>query len=622
MFVKIFFKEWRENIIIFSIAILLMLALVALSLSNQRELTLYFSGMFLLLFLPFSALLIGSGGFYSEFKDNAWIYLFSRPIKKWQIWVFKCVSLLSILFVIFLIFFLVKQALPGLDEILKDINFPTEIRGLFSFSLYFVLPLLAFTISFSISILTEKQFVIFFGSIVIGTGLAFLFQRYLFFLWRIYYYYGSFKSFAVLIGLSFILASIFTFIKADFSQTKKKILTFSAFLAFFLIVSFALGTAWVAKGDLFTGSREFYPSDSHKHQGNLYLASMSRGIFKYDSKTDKVKRLGGKFMLTFDPVSIGGDKIAFFKYSGGDRKRGLYEDLWMVTTDGAQSRALTESRQQGSPFFHQEFRGNGLLSPDGGKIIFATGPRAVRSRKTSTTIWRMNIDGTELKSQILEFPPHKRLRLIAWPPSGESLILMIEEMRPNFKSQPKILEVNLEKGAWEVLFEDFISEFASPGQDWLAIHFRDRQQNDEILEVLNLKTFEKEEIFKADSLKLWAVKWNRKGDKIAISKDNEFWVYSLAGSRAQLIGRRNYSYEAGIDWLADDKRLVLMAPLYGEYYLKVLKEDFSEEKSIKIPYRIERPVFIWGLDNRVLAKFRNSPLFGLDLETEKWNKIY
>lgn len=280
MFARMFFKEWRENIVIFSLAILLMIATALLSLSNQKELTLYFSGMFLLLFLPFAALLIGSGGFYSEHKDNAWIYLFSRPIAKWKIWVFKYVSQLSILLVIFGVFFLVKQILPGLDEILKDINFPSDLRGLFSFSLYFVMPLLAYTISFSISLLYEKQFIIFFVSILIGTGLAFLFQRYLEFLWRMYFSYEGFKSFAIFIALSFILASILTFVRVDFSQMGKKILIFSKFILLFLALSFALGTVWIAKGDLFSGSKEFYYPYFVKHDGDVYLGRPFKGIIR------------------------------------------------------------------------------------------------------------------------------------------------------------------------------------------------------------------------------------------------------------------------------------------------------------------------------------------------------
>jgi hypothetical protein len=630
MFFKIFLKEWRENIILFSIAILLMLATVALSLSNLRQMTLYFSGMILLFFLPFASLLIGSGGFYSEFKDNAWIYLFSRPIKKWQIWVFKYISLLSILFAIFLIFILIRQFLPGLGEILEDISFPSEVRGLilkdfrglFSLSIYLVLPLLAFTISFSISILSEKQFVVFFGSILIGTGLAFIFQRYLYFLWTTYYYYGNFKIFPLFMALSFILASLLTFLKADFSQKARKIIYFSKLLAVFLALSFALGTVWVAKGALFTGKKEFYLDGVAKHLGDVYINSIDRGIVRYDSKADKVKRLTRRADIYWN-FSIAGEKIAFEKLKYN--QHGVFFELWILNSDGSQAKALIDSSKQDSSFYNLESRGRCLLSPDGKKIVFATGPRGSRQRMTSSTIWWMNVDGTELRSQTVDFPPYKELRLLAWPPSKNYLIILLEEITPKLKPIYKLIKVDLEGGAYQVLVENVITVYelnVSPAHDSLALAYRDQLEKREVLAVLNLEILEKREVLKTSSLRLWAVKWNSAGDRIVFSREKEFWVYSLAENKAQRIGWRSYSYEVGFDWLADGKRLVLSIPVDGEYYLQVLKEDFSEEKKIKIPYAVQGNIYLWGLDNKVLMKFQKGPLFRLDLQTEKWKKVY
>jgi Tol biopolymer transport system component len=586
--------------------------------------------MILLFFLPFASLLIGSGGFYSEFKDNAWIYLFSRPIKKWQVWVFKYISLLSILFAIFLIFILIRQFLPGLGEILEDISFPSEVRGLilkdfrgiFSLSIYLVLPLLAFTISFSISILSEKQFVIFFGSILIGTGLAFIFQRYLYFLWTTYYYYENFKIFPLFMAFSFILASLLTFLKADFSQKARKIIYFSKLVVLFLILSFALGTVWVAKGALFTGNKEFYPDAAVKHQGDVYIKASHRGIVKYDSKADKVKGLVRRADIYWS-FSIAGEKIAFLKAKYTQRRD--FFELWVINTDGSQARALIESHKQDSPFYNLESRGRCLLSPDGKKIVFATGPRGPRHRKTSTTIWWMNTDGTGLKAQAVDFPPYKELRLLAWPLSKNYLIILLEEITPKLKSIYVLIKVELEGGAYQVLVENVIKIYemrVSPAHDSLALCYRQPLEKREILAVLNLETLEKREVLKTSSLKLWAVKWNTDGDKIIFSREKEFWVYSLAENKAQKIGWRSYSYEVGFDWLADGKRLVLSIPVDGEYYLQVLKEDFSEEKKIKIPYPVQGNIYLWGLDNKVLMKFQKGPLFRLDLETAKWKKVY
>jgi hypothetical protein len=237
----------------------------------------------------------------------------------------------------------------------------------------------------------------------------------------------------------------------------------------------------------------------------------------------------------------------------------------------------------------------------------------------------MNTDGTGLKSQTVDFPAYKELRLLAWPPSRNYLILLLEEITPKLKSIYKLIKVDLEGGAYQVLVENVITVYemrVSSDHDSLALGYRQPLEKREILAVLKLETLEKREVLKTSSLKLWAVKWNSNGDKIIFSREKEFWVYSLAENKAQRIGWRSYSYEVGFDWLLDGKRLVLSIPVDGEYYLQVLKEDFSEEKKIKIPYPVQGPIYVWGLDNKVLMKFQKGPLFRLNLETGNWKKVY
>ncbi|MDH5744775.1 MAG: hypothetical protein OEZ52_14625, partial [Candidatus Aminicenantes bacterium] len=620
-----FLKEWRENILIFALAILFMIALVVLSLTNQRELTLNFSGMFLLLFLPFAALLIGSGGFYSEFKDNAWIYLFSRPIKKETLWLFKYISLLSILAVIFGLFFLVKQILPGLDEILNDIKFPSEFRGILSFSLYFVIPIIAFTISFSISMLYDKQFIVFFVSILVGTALALIYRYYMEFVWNTYYYTGSFRIFGLLIALSFILASILTFVKSDFSQMGRKILTFSKFAGLFIIISLVLGTLGIAKGNLFTGSKKFFPSYSAKHEGDVYIDGLSRGIFKYNSKSDRVERVGGG-KSEFDPrFSISGDKIVFLKYASAGRRRWL-RNLWLINTDGSEEKVLADTNNPDSPFYNRDFWGNCLFSPDGSKVIFLTGYKNRKSMTQKVTVWWMNTDGTGINKKTLDFPPnYTSFSLVGLSGLTNKAIIVLREKSPTFKKvADKMIEVDLENGSFQTLFDnvDKYNLQLSPTNDFLALEWLDYPEKKQKLVLLNLKSLERKVIFEAELLKLWAMKWGKEGKRIVFSRANELWVYFLDEDRLKKISHRNYEYEVGFDWLADNKRIALMVPVDGEYHLSVLGENFKEEKRIKIPYPVEGPVYVWGLSNKVLMKFRMSPVFRLDLETEKWKKVY
>ena len=628
MFLRIFLKEWRENILIFALAILFMIALAALSLTNQRELTLNFSGMFLLLFLPFAALLIGSGGFYSEFKDNAWIYLFSRPIKKEILWLFKYVSLLSILVVIFGLFVLVKEILPGLDEILNDIEFPSGFRSILSFTLYFVIPVIAFTISFSISMLYDKQFIVFFVSILVGTALAFIYRYYIEFVWNTYFYTGSFRIFGLFIALSFILASIITFMKSDFSQMGRKILTFSKFAALFIVISLVLGTLGIAKGEIFTGGKKFYPSNSAKHEEDVYIDGLSRGIFKYNSKSDKVERLAGKSLDYSSRFSISGDEIVFFKYSSVGRKRWL-RNLWLIRTDGSEEKALVEANDPDSPFYNSDFWGKCLFSPDSSKMIFLTGFKDRKSRTQKVTVWWMNTDGTRINKKTLDFPPnYTDFSLVAWSVLTNRAIITLEEKSPTFKKvAERMIEVDLEKGAFQILFDDirksgYYKLQLSPTNNFLALEWLDHLENKQKLVLLNLKTLERKVIFEAELLKLWALKWSQDGKKIVFSRANELWVYFLDEDRLKKISHRNYEHEIGFDWLADNKRIALMVPVDGEYHLSVLGENFKEEKRFKIPYPVEGPVYVWGLNNKVLMKFRMSPVFRFDLETEKWKKVY
>jgi len=629
MFLKILLKEWRENILIFLLAILFMIALVVLTLTDLREMTLNFSGMFLLLFLPFAALLIGSSGFYSEFKDNAWIYLFSRPIKKELLWLFKYISLLSILGVIFLIFFLVKQFLPGLDDVLNDIKFPSEFRDILSFSLYFVIPIIAFTISFSISILYDKQFIIFFVSILIGAALALFFQGYLFFLYMTYYYYGGFRIFGLFIALSFILASVITFVKSDFSQMGRKFLMFAKFVILFIVISLALGTIGIARGDLFTGSKAFYPYYSVKHEGDVYAGNFSRGIVCYKAESDKVK----KMVLTSDFMSnrysIGRDKIAFFKYARNTRY-GRYEDLWIINTDGSEERILVETVNPATPFYKCSIWGNCLLSPDGGRVIFLTGVKNRKSNINEVTVWWMNTDGTGINKKILDFPiNYTNFHLVAWPSSTGNLILTIEEKSPTFKKvADRLILIDLEEETYQVLFDDVRSEFyrkimeVSPTYNHLGLVWRDHPENKEKLVLLDLKTLDKKVIFEAERMRLWAMKWSQDGEKIVFSRARETLVYTLTDNMLRKVSKRDYGYEVGFDWLADGKRLALIIPDYGDLYLRVFGEDFKEEKRVKIPYPVEGSVYLWGLDNKVLMNFNRRSLFRLDLETEKWKKVY
>jgi hypothetical protein len=447
---------------------------------------------------------------------------------------------------------------------------------------------------------------------------------------RVYYYSGSFKIFSLLVALSFILASLITFVKYDFSQMGKKILTFSKFAILFLAASLVFSTIGIAKGDLFTGSKDFYPFSSLKYEGDVYTYAYQRGIsriIKYDSESDRMEKISGKSSHPRSRFSIGGENIIYPREARLPKKYWL-NNIWVVNTDGTGEKALVEIDNPDSPVYNQEILGGGLLSSDGKEVIFLTYLFDKDVQKKVITAWWMNINGSVIKKKKLEFPRNCwSFQLLAWSEAENYLILMYEIKSQAFKPLAKrIVLVNLENESQRTICENVIEGIyklrTSPTGDHLAFGSRGEPDGKERLIIFDLMTLEKKTIFEAELLKLWAVKWSQDGRKILFSRTNELWAYFLDENKLRKVSQRNYDYEIGFDWLADNERLVLLIPVDGEYQLSVLSEELKEVKRIKTPYPIEGPVFAWGLNNTVLLKFRMGPLFRLDLETEKWKKVY
>lgn len=303
--------------------------------------------------------------------------------------------------------------------------------------------------------------------------------------------------------------------------------------------------------------------------------------------------------------------------------------MWVINTDGSQAKALIESHKKDSPFHKLNTFWNCLLSPDGSRVAFSPSLRTSRTRaETKITIWWMNTDGSGLKEQMLNFPKrYYHYRLIAWPSLTNTIFLIVEEKSATYKRVGyRIIKVNLEEGTYQVLSEVVKGLYrmrVSPWQNYIAFVAGDRVEKKEKFVIVDLRTLEDKVVYKADLIKLWAVRWSQNEEKIVFSRADELWIYYLDKNKARRIIKRNYGYEVALDWLQDGKRLVVNTPVYGENYLKVLGEDFKEEKSIKVIGRIRNPRHIWGLDDMVLVEDQEKRgLWRLDLKTEKWKKVY
>jgi len=616
MFGKLFLKEWKEKISLFIFPFIGMLIFVVVFLSypsQKFEVMEYLTGVMLLIFLPLTALLLGASGFQSEFKDGAWAYLFSRPIKKWKIWTIKYFSQITILLSILMILRLIIFILAGLKEGMKTSNFYIDTIGnTYMFYICLLLSFCAFTISFSISFLYEKQFIILLVSILIGSGLAFVSYKYFVFLEPFYLYEPGLVGFYIFIALSFVAASILTFIKSDFSQMGKRIWLFSKFLLFFLVISFSLGTI------LALNIGHEYISSLHKYEGNVYFDT-DKGIFRYVPEVDKVERIA-KSVSIGQPRSIRAGKVAFIKYG----RRFENEELWIMNTDGSQKNCLVRIGNVKDSPFYDSWLDTYILSQDAKKIAFITSKYDKQINDWRSTLWWINSDGTGLKGKILDFPYNAfKLQLIAWPEFGNSLFILLR----NYPQ--KILKFNLESGTHQLVAENLALPLKiqiPPTQNLIAFLQRGKVRQ-EILSVLDLRTLEKKEVYEADSIDRFV--WSNNGDKMAfLAGGNELIVYNLLEDSIKKIEELNYAeprwYVHDFEFVLNDKKIVVSDEINGEFYLKIFGEGFSEEKQLKIPFHHKdgKP-YIWGLNNIVLVQnSEKDELWRVNLDTEEWRKIY
>lgn len=628
MFAKIFIKEWRENILIFSLAILMMAAMAILSLTGKEEMSFYSSGMFLLAFLPLAALLLGSGGFYTEYKDNAWAYLFSRPIKKEMIWIFKFLSQLSILVAVFVIFYFVRRLLPAVDKIFQDLdmNYPEAI-GEISLSVYIVMPLIAFAIAFSLSLLYDKQFIIFFVSILIGTGLMYFWQSYIYFLWAQGFYLRNEGIFSSFFTLSFVFASILTLAKSDFSQVGKKIFLFSTYVLIFIAVSFLISTVWVTRGQVFSSKSSFSPWFYQVYQGKFYFQDFRQGILRYDPDQEKIQRLNKESRFSFESFCLRAGKIAFLQIR--NRKQWT-NDLWIMNTDGTGARPLVESSKEGSPFYKKRTE-SFILSHDGDRVAFITThyEKDREKRVVIHTLWWMKTDGTGLESQTLDVPDSHEAQLIFWPTFRDSLVLVVHTGPLARQKSSQVRMIDLDSGTTRTLVENIVVppiwkfERLPSRQEYLIFKTLKAEVDKESLVLLNLKTLETTELFSADLLKLWSGKWSPDGRKIAFSRERELWIYDLEKKELEKISQRNYEYEIGFDWTSDGKKFILLAPIDGENQLVVMDDNFREIRTIEIPMQFKGAITVRGLENVAILKGTGKGYFwSVDLESGEWKKVY
>jgi hypothetical protein len=625
-------KEWKEKFPFFILAILLFVGLAALAFSGKAEMAGFVAVLLLMAMLPLIGVMIGSSSFAAEFKNEAWAYLFSRPVKKWAVWLIKYFSQLTVLIATYIVFFLLLKLLPKAAlEIIQSSSLRMGRSDVSLFSLSLLFSILAFTIAFSISILSDKQLIIFLCTALIGIGSAVLFEKYLALLFqlspRTRLQGTSFQGALVFLTLSFVAASILTLEKSDFSQQLKKTWLFTKFVAAFLVISIVISTAWTLG---------IFHSEKKNIRSNIIIAGdaayfgTEKGVFRYARAQNKPKKIDGTgsalFLVDF---SVGGEKLAVLKYKLFKVGKAKMEApvLLVMNKDGSGKKNLLEDYlKKDSPLLDQ-LLWPCLISPDGGKVAFMT--RDWKNKKYG--ICSINSDGTRLQSQPLNLPEVDWLRFVGWEMSGKSIIISALSKWGTAESNSEILSFGLDTGSYKILAKNLRNPYSarvSENGDSMVFKFYDEKDSKEVLAKVDLRSLEKEEIYRGDSIDGLCL--SEAGDKIAFIADkSKLGIYSLPEKKMKAIkaikelkAEKQSSLSYSLSWVSDGKKVVFSDNINGGNYLRVFGEDLRQKKAIKMlfsPWRAQ----ISALGNIVFVpNFMTQELWTVDIDTEKWQKIY
>ena len=644
MFKTLVIKEWKEKalIAVFGLGVMVIFLAAFLIFGDKQDLRELIPATFLIFFFPFIGVMLGAGAFEPEFRNGSWAYLLSRPVRKETIWLAKLTALLSIMAGFWLVFIGLMAVVPGLGEVVRGFRFPEILdAGLEVFPLILLSSVFYFSVAFSLSILSERQLSLVFGSFFLGFVVQALLSYFAFlaqgrgllsnvgsFLWL-----DAYNLALVLSGLAFLGASLITFRKADFSQPRKKNLSLAKYAILFLVLAWILAVAW----PVFRPGPEEEFSSRVEVVGSEAFFSTTRGLYRYDIVRDHLKKIAkwGPNSLWSSFVIAGGQVLY-------DAAGGLQEGpaLCIMNTDGSGKRLLVGRRHDDVPGY--QWFGDFLLSPDGKTAVFFS-EQVVETvpRSNKKTIMSIRTDGTGLK----KLPPldpalagtsgeYTWIRTNAWLESSNSLLLM---RRPQ-RTLMSLWTYNLATGAQASLFETprLGQCIVSPGHDKVFIVYQPEVRGPIDVTLLDIASAEYAPVIKIENPdgSIWfSVRrpvWNRKGDKVAFLVQQDGGVFSPAVyllKERRVVMLNNVRVREWLDsaptlgWTSGDAKLVLGVP--QERMLKILDPDLAVERAVPVPASIGANFAAWPAGDAVLVQDSDKEsVWRLDLKTEKWKRIW
>jgi ABC-type transport system involved in multi-copper enzyme maturation permease subunit len=625
-------KEWKEKsgLFLFALAGFVLFSLAASGYSKDKETLDILASTILLVFLPVFSLLLGASGFASELQDGAWAYLFSRPVKKWRIWVTKYLSLLTVLFVVIFLFALLTRIHPALKSAADTFSFP--LVGDMSYGiLAYALPLLLFTTAFSLSILSEKTHVVAFLAALVWIVMQMAVTRAGFLLYdrgmpSSVFFLISLMS--ILVPLSLALASLLTLSRADFSQPMRRAWTFTKSAAVFILVSLGLTVLFAFATRMLQSERYIYNLEV---RDNAFYFATDRGFFMFDLADGRAEKVA-QYPLMWGRMSLGGDKVAFVTYYRGGKRHGFAE-LRIMKINGTEEKSLVGTWDEESPLYGG-FIYPVRVSPQGDRVAFIV--RYTR-KKPIENLWVINSDGSGLRGYELDIPEAEFYLNIGFENSGQSLFLLCTaKIRPGGKGRPSgamLLRMNLETGRVETLADQirkpYVASMARAGLTSEAgllayIHY-DEAMSREILTVLDPKTLEKQPVYPEDSVTYF--RWNKAGDKLAfLTAESVLGVYSPAERKIiqikKLTGYDLRWPSQALEWTSDD-RFILRKLEQEVPSICLLDANLTEQKAIRLPFTTYYAAQFWSAGKyAIVENTEKHQLWGVDLTTEKWTRIY
>ncbi len=651
MFTTLYFKEWREKALVFFFELgILALLLGAQFFVQNKDLREWLVYAVLLLFFPVAALILGAAGFEAEYRQGAWAYLLSRPVRRPAIWLAKFGAVLSMFTLLWLVFLAVWAALPAVRETaagfrfflayVAESGFPWWSVGLSAFLLI---------VAFSLSLLRARQFSLLFIALLLGLVLPAV-------AWGLMISkVGGFMAWLaptkalrtllislVLMALAFVGASLLTLVRADHSQPRNQMRSFTASFAAFLVLALA-GTVATA---LFVP----VPGDHYLSlvisSGDDVLYATERGYLRYDAAAGRIRWLAKTRYPDYFPGSLANGRLAYSTINIKGR-RDVAQEVWTVGMDG-RDRKLAVGRGSPGPWdpVHSDIMGL-MIRPDGRSIALLTREGSSRSGGARPALWTVNVDGTGLERQPLDAlfadgtTENLWLYFTAWGRTANVLLILKRHSPQPGRTQFGLWAYDLDRRTLSKLENGVLPASwwgsMSPREDLLAI----KQSSGAGLGLpstglafIDLATMKRTPVVEGTDLVLSRVQWDPTGERLLFQvkrpapegrTDYAIAVYSLAAGKVvaeeTFAASDREAWSTSTAWMRDGRSVLC---LDGESRsLRILDLALQETGRFDLPARLKEPGQPAVVGDQVLIEDgKTETLWRLDLPTKRWKRIY